>query len=80
MFAFQGLNTCHFVNTFKSFSLLAALSRLLVTGVDIVHLLVKALIRRWRQPVTDLMGFEITLFLKAWPHVGRRSFLRCLFS
>jgi hypothetical protein len=80
IFPFQCLNTCHFINTFKSFTLLAALSRLLVTLVDIVHLLVKALIRCWRQPVTDLMRFKIALFLKALPHVGRRFSLQCLFS
>ncbi len=62
MFPFQCLNTCHFINAFKSFALLAALGCLLVTCVDIVHLLVKALIRCWRQPITDLMGLEIALF------------------
>ena len=79
MFPFQCLDTCHFVNAFKSFALLAALRSLLVASIDVVYFLVKSLTRFRRQPITDLMGFQIALFLKASPHVGRRFDLQCLF-
>jgi hypothetical protein len=59
---------------------LAAFSSLLVTCVDIVHLLFKSFIRFWCQPIADLMWLKITLFLKASPHVGRRCGLLCLAS
>jgi len=80
IFSFQCLDTRHFINAFESFTLLAAFSGLLITSIDVVYFFVKSLIRFWRQPISNLMGLEIALFLKALPHVGRRSFLQCLFS
>jgi hypothetical protein len=48
-----------------------------IQGVDVCNLLVKLLIRGWRQPITHLVWFEISFFLRASPRVGARFGQQC---
>ena len=80
MFAFQGLHAAQFIGAQHLFSLLGQFRRLAIQSVDVLHLVVKVLVKDWCQPIAHLMGFEIALFLKASPRVGARFGLQCCAS
>ena len=62
MFAFQGLDTCHFIGAHHAFAFLSQFWRLFVQAVDVVDFLVKVLILGSIQPIAYLMRFETTFF------------------
>ena len=64
MFSFQSLHPGHFVIADNPLALLSQLGGLLIDGIDIFVLALKLVIVLAGEPVTDLMRFEIGLFLK----------------
>jgi hypothetical protein len=53
---------------------------LAIQGIDVLHFLIKVLVKDWRQPIAYLMRFELTIFLRVSPHVGARFGLLCRVS
>lgn len=68
MFAFQSLYTCHFIQTFRALPLFCSFKRLFVNRIDVGYFFVKAFFVGGCQPVAAQVGFDISLFLKAWLH------------
>ena len=80
MFAFQGLHAAQFIGAQHPFPLLGQFRCLAIHSIDVLHFVVKLLVKDRRQPIAHLMGLEIALFLKASPRVGARFGLLCCAS
>jgi hypothetical protein len=68
MFALQGLNAGHFIQTFGALPLLGSFNSRFVHMVDVSNFSIKAFFILRCQPVTAQMWLDISLFLKAWLH------------
>ncbi|MFQ6102107.1 MAG: hypothetical protein ACE5OS_12860, partial [Anaerolineae bacterium] len=66
-----------FIGTQDVFAFLGQFRGLAIQGVDVFNLLVELIIGDWRQPIAHLVRFEISIFLRASPHVWARSGQRC---
>jgi hypothetical protein len=74
MFALQRLHSGQFIVIDHPFSLLGQLRGLLIQAVDVADLFIPvSLIQVWRQPITNLMGLDVPLFLKDVRRVGPKS-------
>lgn len=73
MFAFQRLDARYFIVTYHFFALSDQGWRLLIMVIDVRDLLLGLLIIPRRQPIPDLMGFDIPLFLKDGWRGGPKS-------
>jgi len=78
--AFQGLHAAQFIGAHYPFAFLDQLWCLVVHPIDVFNLLVELLVINIRQPITDQVRLEITLFLKASLRVWERFRLLCLVS
>jgi hypothetical protein len=75
MLSFQGLYPTQFIGTHNALTLFSQFWCQAIQGVDIRHLLTKLRIIDWSQPIANLVGFEIGLFLKG---VSRGELRFCL--
>jgi hypothetical protein len=77
VFPFQSLHTAQFIRADHSLTFLRQFRGLLIQAIYVLYFLVELLVSSWSQPVADQVGLEITLFLKASPHVWARFAPRC---